>query len=160
MFSKIQDLKIRLVCDYQFQSFKIYPTNRWNCSLKITDNILKYGLTRRIGLWQIFGITIGSRLDPYSVFPRSAKIEFRSSGVYTFISILTGEQEKNYRNIWFACSTRYNDGPYGPSCTLMPLCCVLKKNFQNFIREFSDEVAECTKKLQKKQKPDNAISIL
>ena len=149
MFSKIQDLKIRLVCDYQFQSFKIYPTNRWNCSLKITDNILKYSLTRRIGLWQIFGITIGSRLDPYSVFPRSAKIEFRSSGVYTFISILTGEQEKNYRNFWFACSTRYNDGPYGPSCTPMPLCCVLKKIFKILYENFRTKSQNVRKSFKK-----------
>ena len=45
-----------------------------------------------------------------------------------FRSIFTCGAGKKFQSILFARSLRYHDGPYGPSCTSMQLCCVLRKN--------------------------------
>ena len=88
---------------------------------------------RRIGLQQIFKISIGSSFNPYSVFQRIGIDEFKSSSVH-FHKYMDWGIRKKLKFCWTARSHSYYDGPYGPPCiphAALPRFEIFLNNFQN-----------------------------
>ena len=85
----------------------------------------KYSRPRQIGLRKIFGITIGS-LNIYSLFPRTGITKINISRVSHFYKYFDWETRTKF-HFFIRALSRYNDGPYGLSCSPTQLCCVSKK---------------------------------
>ena len=105
-------------------------------------------------------------LSPTYAEKTSARIPL--FGIPIFIEIIkpppkSNRTSENFGFFWFPESHCYFDGPYGPSCTSMQLCCFEKKsNFFNCHTKFLilDEVAKCRAKKRQKTKPSNTTSTL